>query len=286
MAFLNTNVNGNPQFGQQPYQVAQVAAPPTPDAYASALQQSFAPYFGESQQQLAGDLAGMGILSSGAGAKQLQDLTARNNATYANALLPLIQQGFGQQFQANAQNAGAQNQAASQGYSGALQSFLNQLQNQFAAQRQNQDLQAQYGLAQMGYGNQDYLTQLGILAGLQGQGLGGLNSIYGQGMNNAYNGYLSPQSNMAQYAYGAGGAGVYPNSGYGGSSSSGIPSWSPTSSSFTSTSSYDPYGTGVNMSQLNLPSGGGGGGGYNLGGSTPNSLTPNTGLSDVSLGGS
>jgi hypothetical protein len=144
-------------------------ATPGPNMYASALQQQFAPYFQQSYQDLGAQEAGMGILNSGAANKDFQDLTARNNSTYASALTPLIQQGFGEQFQ---------------------------------AQQSNQQAYDQFQLAQMGITNNDYLAQMGQLGGLYSQGLGASGSIYGQGMNDEVQGYQLPQTQNN----GAGGA--------------------------------------------------------------------------------
>ena len=122
------------------YNISNVGAPPTPDAYAQALKQSFQPYFDESQQNLSADLAAKGIMTSGAGVKEMQDLTAKNNATYASALAPLIQQGYGQQFSANTQNAAAQTGA-------------NRDQFQTNEQRSAADVAAQNRAREFGIGN-------------------------------------------------------------------------------------------------------------------------------------
>lgn len=107
-----------------PYSVSQVGAPPTPQAYFDAVQQSYQPYFDASQQQLEAELASKGILGSGAGSKGLQDLTAYNNATLENATAPLIAQGFSQQAAANTANAAANNTQGQTTYAGNLQTAL------------------------------------------------------------------------------------------------------------------------------------------------------------------
>ena len=165
--------------------------PQLPAGYADAVSAGFSPYFQQSQDALQGTLASEGILSSGAGAKQLQDLTAKNNATYAQALQPLITQGFGQQFQAQQQNQTLAQQA---------QEFNANANNTFANN-------------QMGYANQDYLAQLGQLAGLYGTGLSSQGNILSGGSNNATNGYQFGGQQGAQYAQQAG------YSPYGGSTS-------------------------------------------------------------------
>ena len=116
-----TNV-GDPTIGQS----TNISAPPTPDAYATALQAAYAPMFDKQRQALNANQAANGTLTSGAGNYNQQELTAQNNATLARELQPLIQQGFGQQFQANVDNANSQN------------SFENMLkQQQFAGAQQN-----------------------------------------------------------------------------------------------------------------------------------------------------
>ena len=116
-----TNV-ADPTLGQS----TNVSAPPTPDAYAAALQAAYAPMFDKQRQALNANQAANGTLTSGAGNYGQQDLTAQNDATLAAGLQPLIQQGFGQQFQANVDNANSQN------------SFQNMLkQQQFAGAQQN-----------------------------------------------------------------------------------------------------------------------------------------------------
>jgi hypothetical protein len=189
---------------------AMIGAPPTPEAYSQALQASFSPYFQQSQNDLAAREASMGILHSGAANKDFQDLTARNNATFANALAPLIQQGFGQQFQANEGNANAYNQVLAQmlginanaqqtnaqlGLQG--QEFNANLINQ--ALLQNNDIANQFALARAQFGNSDYLNALGQMGGFMGTGLSGLGYVLGQGMQNQFNGYTNGYQSMLPY---------------------------------------------------------------------------------------
>lgn len=212
--------------------VTTVGAPPTPDAYRQAVQQSLQPTFDDQQQQLAARLNALGILPSGAANKGFQDLTAQNNATVAGATAPLIAQGFGQQFQAGSQNAGAANayqdliqQQAFTGGQNAINNNLNAQEFDAGLNQQtnlaNQQAANALQLAQMGYGNADYQQIIAQLAGLQSQGLGGQESIIGQGVPQALNAYtqsynsLLPYSSSAGYASGYGtGSGLPGNLGY------------------------------------------------------------------------
>ncbi len=203
-------------------QAAQVAAPPTPAEYATALQQSLSPGFQQQTQQMLDAQNATGVLDSGQGSQGLQYLTGQQNATYANALLPLIQQGYGQQFQANEANAGAQNALNAQGFaqaygaSGQNAGAQNQTNEFNAGQNQN------YQLAQMGYGNEDYLAQLQAMAGIYGTGQQAVNSEYGagQGYNNEYGNI--PASSTLPYASGVGAATQVPGlPGYGGQQAGG-----------------------------------------------------------------
>ncbi len=252
--------------------VAQVAAPPAPQAYMDALQASFGPQFQQSQQQLNAQQQAMGTLTSGAGNYANQQLTAQNNATLAGAEAPLIQQGFAQAYGANTTNAGAQNaeNMATQGINanantqnaGATNSYLTDLQNQYfqggqnsannALQGQefnsgllaniynnNQNATNQLQLAQMGYGNQDYMQQVSQMAGLEAQGLGGQLGTTANGQNAQDAAYLQTQQMVNPYMQSIGAASAIPGySNYG--SSNGIGSDYPTMS-YPSTSGTDPY---------------------------------------------
>ena len=176
------------------------ASPIDTSEYQAALTQSLAPQFAQSQQNLTGQLAAEGILGSGAGSKQFQDLTANDNATYANALMPLIQQGYAQQFGAQQDNAASDLQSqefnATQG--------LNL--NEFNANTANQ-----YQLAQMGYGNADYQQQLSELAGIYGTGQSNEGYILGNGVGQAEGAYTGTQNALLPYAAQAGAASQIPN---------------------------------------------------------------------------
>src|SRR5579875_3049795 len=120
--------------------VASVQAPTDITGVAAAqLSQALQPYFNQQQQQLEAQLAAKGLWGSGAGSQQLQDLTAFNNATFANAMLTILQQQNQLQSSAASQNANAINsynalltQLGAQGSSqnaAASNAYLNALMN-------------------------------------------------------------------------------------------------------------------------------------------------------------
>lgn len=180
-------------------QVSTVGAPPTPDAYRQAVQQSLQPTFDASADQLAARQAAMGTLSSGQGNKDFQTLYANNNATVAGATAPLIQQGFAQTYGANQQNASAANSYQQLLQQQAYGAGQNQINNNLQAQEFNAGQGNQFGLAQMGYSNSNYQQQMAQLAGLQSQGLGGQISGYNQGANNQLNAYTNGYQNLMPY---------------------------------------------------------------------------------------
>jgi hypothetical protein len=220
MAGINQIVNSLVSSGQSipnAPSMQQVQAPALSGAtspYLAAIQQSMAPAIQSNLQQLQASLAANGIGQSGAANQANQKFFGDVNAAENSALAPLIQQGFGQQFSANSQNAQANNSASMQQYLAAIQSTLGTqaaqqamsqlLQQQgFAGAQQNSSnaLQSQEfndqllasiltGNAnafnttqnnQLGFGNQAFQGGIGSLLGLNGQGLSGTTGIVGQG---------------------------------------------------------------------------------------------------------
>lgn len=155
---------------------------PTISAYANVLKSYFSPYFQQQQQNLESNLAATGNLTSGEGNQQQQYLTGLQDSNYAGALMPLIQQGFGQNFQ--------QGQLASQ--------------ENMQAQIANMEAQNQMQLAQMNYAYSPYAMMLGSLSGLQGQGLGELGGIYGAGQGYQYQGATAQNPYAMQLGANAG----------------------------------------------------------------------------------
>lgn len=162
--------------------VSQVQNAPAPSAYAQALQTALAPQFAINQGNLNAQQAAMGTLTSGAGNYGQQQLTAQNNATYANALLPLIQQGYAQDAAASSQNAGATN-AASNNYASALNAMLSQQQGQgFQAAQGNQQAANAYGLNAQQDSNQAYQQALAAMLGINATGLNTQGNILASGV--------------------------------------------------------------------------------------------------------
>lgn len=194
--------------------IANVNAPNMQDAtqaYTQAVQSSFQPYFDQQQQGLKAQLAAQGILRSGAGNQGLQDLTAQQNAQVSGAVAPLIQQGFGQQFQAATGNAGAYNSALMQMVNNQLQAQLANQQMGMQGQEFNANLVNNAIMANTGYannalnegaafGNNDYLNALNAQAGFLGSNLGALGYILGQGASGGLSAYLTGQQTGSQYA--------------------------------------------------------------------------------------
>lgn len=216
---------------------AQVQAPPQDSAYYSALQTALQPGFNTQANALAQQEAAMGVVNSGQGVNDFGQLAQDQNAIYAQQAAPMISQGFQNQFSANSQNAAAQNSLQqllqNQSYGAGINNANNALQAQEFNSGQNygllsQDLGYQNALqlAQLGYGNSDYLAQLQGITGLEGTGLGTQGNILTSGMNNSFNGYQTG----AQTGYNAGQATGY-NAGYG------------------STGYTNPYNYGVNGGQ-------------------------------------
>lgn len=209
-------------------QLGQVQAPPTPDQYRLALQQAFAPQFSDEQNALAATEASKGILDGTGGRKDFSDLGARQSATVAQAMMPLITQGFGQQFNAANANAASRNayleqltgigaNQTSQNASMQEQSNLANLGLWGQLAQGNQSAQNNLQLAQLGYGNQDYLAQLNALYGLEQTGLGGLSNVFRGGMDTMYGAYSGGQ------ALGTNAAGtIGQNAGYGATGSTPI----------------------------------------------------------------
>jgi hypothetical protein len=256
---------------------AQVQNAPTPDAYMAAIQAQMAPAFEQSRQQLNAQQQAMGTLTSGAGNYANQQLTAQNNATLAGMEAPLLQQGFAQQATANEQNAAAQNAAMQAGLNrqqgnnqfnaGQANAYNTLLQNQTwqgaqnanaqnlqgqefnATQLQNANLANQNAanalqLAQLGYGNADYLAQMQMQGNLIGQGLEGQNWLANTGLTQQNQAYNSANTAGQQYAAAIGAAQQIPTT----QIQTGYTGYQPGSSSDTSAF------------------GGWGGGGANLGG--------------------
>lgn len=231
------------------YSAAQVANPELPvAAYTTALQQAYAPQFQESQQDLAENLAGMGILTSGSGSKQFQDLTARDNATVASGLLPLIEQGYSNNYNSQTLNAaadnaasqfgaGAANSASSQGYAGALSDLqtgqgnaqqtgianlnantgTNNLNAQLGEETNLANLTnaANFNQQQAGYSNEDYLAEMQQLYGLQSSGLTSANGLLNTGLNQSANAYTGAEASANQAAGQIGAASAIPGQGTG-----------------------------------------------------------------------
>ena len=189
--------------------------------------------FDQQRQQLDARNAAMGLLTSGAGNQSTQALTGMQDATLSSDLMPLIQQGYQQNFQGDVGNANALNNARSQqtgilgGYGSQLiggninmgsqmqdQSFRGQLANQAAdlstqqfnannynnVLGQNVGYQNQFQNNQQGFGHQDYTNALQNLYGLGSQGLNTGGYILGQGMADMFNSQQNMQRTMLPYA--------------------------------------------------------------------------------------
>lgn len=157
-------------------------------AYTQSVRDSLQPTFTAQDQSLAENLAGMGILNSGAANKSFQDLTGQQSAAISSAVSPLIEQGYQNEANTNVSNAAARNAAASQGYGGANSNY--QLGQQLGQQSSlaNQQTQTTYDLAnlgalnsqqlaQLGYSNQDYQQMIQALYGITTGGQNASNVI-------------------------------------------------------------------------------------------------------------
>lgn len=225
-----------PAFGQGAYATTNVAPTPSTADYSAQLQTAYRPQFDANEHALQEKLAAQGILHSGAGTQQQQYQTGLDNATIAQSLLPILQQSYAQQNANAQQDASASNASGAAGYAGALQTYLQALQQQqqgseFDASlgqardqfgqtltnRQNEfnaGAQNQLQLAQLGYGNQDYLAQLGQIAGLYSGGATSQQNIYANGVGQISNAGTQAAGQAAGFAQGLGS--LYGSQGVGG----------------------------------------------------------------------
>lgn len=184
--------------------IAQVSSPTDITSTASGLvSQALQPYFQQSQEGLEAQLAANGLLGSGAGSQQLQQLSALNNATFAQAMLPVMQQQ--QQLQSG---AASQNANAADSYLSLLTNLGANL-GEFTAgqnlqsQEYNQGLLTQLALANQGIIADPYLQQLNQIGGLYGSNQGSSGSILGSGANNAFSGYMNGVNAFQNFLTGA-----------------------------------------------------------------------------------
>lgn len=206
--------------------LAQNPMLPTAD-YTQQVTSALQPEFDSQNKALTEQLAGEGILNSGAASKGLQDLTGEQSSAIASAVAPLLQQGNAEQSATSLANAAATNSANDLGYSGGLSTYqLGQnLGNTNALA--NQNTQTTYDLAnlgslnstqlaQMGYSNQDYLTMLQDIYGIDTSGQAAGNQIAIGSVPTGSSAYLSGQSSVANSAAGVGAGTVgQPTSVYG-----------------------------------------------------------------------
>lgn len=206
---------------------------PTSD-YTAQVTNALQPQFTQQNQSLTQQLEGEGILNSGAASKQLQDLTGEQSAAISSAVAPLLAQGNAEASQTNLQNAAAKNNTNALGYSGGLSTYQlgQQLGNTNALA--NQNTQTTYDLAnlgalnstqlaQMGYSNQDYLTMLQDIYGIDTSGQAAGNSVDIGSVATGANAYLNGQNSVTNSAGGIGAGTVGgPTSVYGTGTGAGV----------------------------------------------------------------
>lgn len=188
--------------------LAPQAQLPTQD-YVNQVTQSLQPTFTSQEQTLAENLAGMGILNSGAANKVFQDLTGQQSATIAGLVAPLLAQGNSQQFQTNNSNADRQNSMIQQANQLSEQTGLANLGSAQALQ-----------LAQLGFANSDQNTLINAIYGLTGGNQQAINQIaansVGQGSQAYQGGIQTTLPYLNQAGQGAGyGSGPYLGGGVG-----------------------------------------------------------------------
>jgi hypothetical protein len=194
--------------------VSTVQSPTTNEAlpaYTQAITAGLQPTFDQQTAALKEKLNAMGILPSGSAIQQLGDLTAQQGATIASDVSPLIAQGFQNQNTNAQQNASALNAyqqlIQQQSYGAGINNQNNQLQaSEFNAGQQqqanlsNMSADEALQLAQLGYGNADYMQMIGQQGGLTGATLGAGNTNAVGGSTNATGAYLNtPTSGSAGY---------------------------------------------------------------------------------------
>lgn len=233
----NTGVLSTPQTqGQNGTLTSQPNAPtaalaanpmlPT-SAYTAQVTNALQPEFTQQNQALTEQLAGEGVLNSGAASNQLQNLVGQQSSAVSAAVAPLLEQGNAEQSATSLANAASVNNANDLGYTGGLSTYqLGQnLGNTDALA--NQNTQTTYDLAnlgalnstqlaQMGYSNQDYLTMLQDIYGIDTSGQAAGNTIDIGSVPTGSSAYLNGQNSVAGSAAGIGAGTVgQPTSVYG-----------------------------------------------------------------------